>query len=51
MAWELDPDFALHSRLAFGRNPWRWLLLAIAGSIVASVVTSSARVHATLATQ
>jgi hypothetical protein len=38
MAWELDPDFALHSRLSFGRNASRWLILAIAGSIATPFV-------------
>lgn len=49
MAWELDPDLALHSRLSFGRRPWRWLLLTIATSVAASVVTSGDRVPTILA--
>src|SRR5947208_894745 len=49
MRWELDPDFALHSRLSFGRGASRWLILAMAGSIVALVVVPAERVQAIFA--
>jgi hypothetical protein len=45
MRWELDPDFALHSRLSFGRSTWRWLILAIVGSVVAGFVVPNIRLQ------
>jgi hypothetical protein len=45
MAWEIDPDFALHSRLSFGRRKVLWLTLAAATSVVALFVVPNVRLQ------
>jgi hypothetical protein len=48
MRWELDPDFALHSRLTYGRGKALWLAAAVVTSVVASVVAGLVVPHVRL---